>query len=82
MLGMAMRHARRHVYFSISDIARFLRISDLDLSKYESGTAEIPMPVLQHIITMGYTLMRTREIQHEYWRMRKIMARENIPYGE
>lgn len=82
ILGRAMRYARRHTYMTPAQVAGMLHISEHELLEYESGVQEIPNIILENIITMGYTLMGARKTQHEYWKVRRIMMRENIPYTD
>lgn len=79
-IAVAMRYARRRNYASCAEIAQLLRISQQELSSYEQGTKEIPLNILEMIFTLGYTLMRTRHVQYEYWRMRRKMLQENVSF--
>ena len=80
-LRMAMIASRRRLFFATADVANALHISEKELSSYEKGTADIPREMMQMIISMGYLMLRARNIQHEYTRAMHFIRSENLMYA-
>lgn len=80
-LRQAMIASRRRLFFTRSDVARTLHISEKELLSYENGTVDIPREMMQMIISMGYLMLRARNIQHEYTRAMHFIRSENLMYA-
>lgn len=78
VLGHAMKSARRKLFYTVSETAQVLRVSERDLCDFEQGHSTIPIEALQTVFAMGLTLMRARNVQHDYARMRRLIVRENL----
>lgn len=74
-LGLAMRHARQMYHMTSDDAAFLLRISPNELFEYERGVAPIPTDIMEHIVLMGYKMMRVRILERAYSRRRAIFRK-------
>jgi len=65
-MGLALRQARISAYIPRETVARMLRITPDELTRYETAQTAIPMPILQSLFAHGFTMMNARNIQKKY----------------
>ncbi len=82
IVGQAMRRGRRSAYCSIADAANSLHIAEQDLNLYEQGLKPIPPIIMEIMLTLGFMMLRARQTQHEYRRLRHKMRNENLLFEE
>ena len=74
----AMVRARRNMFFPMEDVATSLHITREELFQYENGTKDIPEDIMVTIITMGYTMLRARNMQHKDNRLMRFVRHEGL----
>ncbi len=68
-VGSAMRHARSSLYWNEAEIAKLLGTTEQQFQLCERGLGMLTQDQFQQIFTMGFMMMRARQLQHEYCRM-------------
>ena len=74
-LGAAMYRARVTRHLSRDEVSALLYIMPDELSEYERGIKKIPDEILQHVFTLGYKMMRFRNLEDRYRQQRKIFRK-------
>ncbi len=67
-VGHALRRARRALYWNEADIAKLLGVTENQFQQYECGASVMTHAQMCQIFTMGFMMMRARQLQHEYCR--------------
>ena len=66
MMGMALRQARTTTYISRSEAAKLLKISRVDLTRYENGEKQLPTSIMQMMFANAYLILYARYITKNY----------------
>lgn len=74
-LGAAMRQARLARHLSRDEVGTLLYIMPDELSEYERGIKKIPDEILQYVFSMGYKMMRFRNLEDRYRLQRRIVRK-------
>ena len=65
-IRIAMRQARVSTYIPRAELALMLRISEPDLTRFETGATQVPLEIMQLLFSNAYTMLRARYINNRY----------------
>lgn len=82
MMGTALRHARSITYISRSELAKLLKISRLDLTRYESGELQLPERIMQMLFANAYLILYARYITKNYCNYAKRLRKQDASDNE
>lgn len=65
-MGRAMVRARITTFIPRAHLAKLLNISMIQLKLYELGRERIPESILERLITLGYMMIHTRNLNRQH----------------